>query len=114
MTKSRKNKNYADVNEGTHEREHAAQVVTTTDTNNDGVITSAPAPALAPKPPSKQQQLAALVVRDEGAMLDQMIAATGWLPHSTRAALTGLQKKGYVLSSDKVDGVRSYRAVARQ
>ena len=61
---------------------------------------------------SKQQQLAALVVRDEGATLDQMIAATGWLPHTTRAALTGLKKKGYVISSDKIDGVRTYRAVA--
>ena len=64
------------------------------------------------KAPSKQRQLAALVVRDEGATLDQMIAATGWLPHTTRAALTGLKKKGYVISSDKVDGVRTYRAVA--
>jgi hypothetical protein len=69
-------------------------------------------PAGAPKAPSKQEQLAALVVRDEGATLDQMIAAMGWLPHTTRAALTGLKKKGYVISSDKVDGVRTYRAVA--
>ena len=43
-----------------------------------------------------------------------MIAATGWLPHTNRAALTGLKKKGYALSSDKVDGVRTYRAVAPQ
>ena len=64
------------------------------------------------KAPSKQQQLAALVTRDEGATLEQMIAATGWLPHTTRAALTGLKKKGFVISSDKVDGVRTYRAVA--
>ena len=63
------------------------------------------------KPISKQQQLAELVVRDEGATLDQMVALTGWLPHTTRAALTGLRKKGYVISSDKVDGVRTYRAV---
>ena len=64
------------------------------------------------KPASKQQQLAALLVRDEGAILHQMIAATGWLPHTTRAALTGLKKKGYALSSGKLDGVRTYRAVA--
>ena len=74
--------------------------------------TEAVPPGPAPTPPSKQQLLAALVVRDEGATLDQMIAATGWLPHTTRAALTGLKKKGYVVSSDKVDGVRTYRAVA--
>lgn len=60
------------------------------------------------KVPSKQLQLAALVARDEGATLEQMVAATG----TTRAALTGLKKKGYVISSDKVDGVRTYRAVA--
>ena len=61
---------------------------------------------------SKQAQLAALLVRDEGATLGQMIALTGWLPHTTRAALTGLRKKGYVIDSNKIDGVRTYRAVA--
>lgn len=64
------------------------------------------------KPASKQQQLADLLLRDEGATLDQMVTATGWQPHTTRAALTGLKKKGYALSSDKLDGVRTYRAVA--
>ena len=64
------------------------------------------------KPPSKQQELAALIVRDEGATLNQMVAATCWLPHTTRAALTGLKKKGYVISSDKVDGVRTYRGIS--
>lgn len=66
------------------------------------------------KKSSKQDCLAALLVRGEGATLDQMIAATGWLPHTTRAAMTGLRKKGYVIDSDKLDGVRTYRAVARR
>ncbi|HJP67695.1 MAG TPA: DUF3489 domain-containing protein [Sphingomicrobium sp.] len=69
------------------------------------------APAAA-KAPSKQQQLASLLLRDEGATLDQMITATGWLPHTTRAALTGLKKKGYAISSDKIDGIRTYHGVA--
>ncbi|MDQ3479295.1 MAG: DUF3489 domain-containing protein, partial [Pseudomonadota bacterium] len=73
---------------------------------------ASPPAASSAKPLSKQSQLAALLVRDEGATLDEMIATTGWLPHSTRAALTGLKKKGYAISSDKVDGVRTYRAVA--
>ena len=68
-----------------------------------------PAP---PKQPSKQVRLAAMLLRDEGATLDHMIGSTGWLPHTVRAALTGLKKKGYGISSDKVDGVRTYRAVA--
>jgi len=60
---------------------------------------------------TKRDQLAGLLVRDEGATLDQMIDATGWLPHTTRAALTGLRKAGYAIDSDKLDGVRTYRAV---
>lgn len=63
------------------------------------------------KPVSKIDQVIALIVRDEGATLDQMVEATGWLPHTTRAAMTGLRKRGLVIESDKVDGVRTYRAV---
>lgn len=75
----------------------------------DGSAAPPPAP---PTKPSKRDQVAALLLRDEGATLDQMIAATGWLPHTTRAALSGLRNAGYVVDSDKVDGVRTYRAVA--
>ena len=63
-------------------------------------------------PRTKLEQVAVLLVRDEGASLEQLIAATGWLPHTTRAALTGLRKRGYAIDSDKVDGTRTYRAVA--
>jgi hypothetical protein len=35
----------------------------------------------------------------------------GWLPHTTRAALTGLKKKGHTVTSTKADGVRTYRRV---
>jgi hypothetical protein len=80
--------------------------------NAPAAKTQTVARAQKPKQPSKQQQLVALIVRDEGATLDQMIAVTGWLPHTTRAALTGLKKKGYSISSDKVDGVRTYRGIA--
>jgi len=61
---------------------------------------------------TKQDQIASLLLRDEGATLGQMVAATGWLPHTTRAALTGLRKKGYAIDSDKIDGVPTYRAIA--
>jgi hypothetical protein len=73
-----------------------------------------PQPQKTPAAPriSKASQVAALLTRDEGATLKQLIEATAWLPHTTRAALTGLKKKGYTISSDKLDGVRTYRAVA--
>ena len=67
-----------------------------------------------PRRMGKQDQLAALLVRDEVATIAHMTEATAWLPHTVRAALTGLKKKGYVIDSDKVDGVRTYRAVAPQ
>ena len=78
------------------------------------LIASAPIPTCAAVKITKRDQLAGLLLRDEGATLDQMSAAMGWLPHTTRAALTGLRKAGYAIDSDKVEGVRTYRAVARQ
>lgn len=66
--------------------------------------------------PAKTQTKAALILqmlqRPDGATLEQLVAATGWLPHTTRAALTGLRKKGHTLTSDKQDGVRRYRVHA--
>lgn len=107
MTKNRKNRNVLSASSD-HRISESEQVVPTADVKGEVATSTAPSS----KPPSKQQQLAALVGRDEGATLDQMIAMTGWLPHTTRAALTGLKKKGFILTSDKVDGVRTYRAVA--
>ena len=49
------------------------------------------------------------MIREAGATLDQMIEATGWLRHTTRAALTGLKRRGYEITSNKSEGVRIYR-----
>ena len=39
-----------------------------------------------------------------------MESLTGWQTHSVRGALAGsLKRKGHVVTSDKVDGVRRYR-----
>ena len=35
-----------------------------------------------------------------------MIAATGWLAHTTRAALTGLRKRGYAVAINRSDDNR--------
>jgi hypothetical protein len=61
---------------------------------------------------SKQTLIKDLLAREEGATLDEMIAATGWLPHTTRAALTNLRKKGIAIDKAKVEGVTRYRHVA--
>lgn len=59
--------------------------------------------------PTKHQQVVGLLLRDEGASLEEMSTLANWLTHSTRAFLTGLKKKGYEVTSDKVDGVRRYK-----
>jgi transcription initiation factor IIE alpha subunit len=46
---------------------------------------------------SKQATIVKLMSRPRGATLDEMVEATEWLPHTTRAALTGLRKRGFAL-----------------
>ena len=60
------------------------------------------------KAPSKTALVLDLLRRPEGATLAQLVEATGWLAHTTRAALTGLRKKGHAIAKDKVDGVTRY------
>ena len=58
-------------------------------------------PGREPRAGSKQAQIIALMKRKSGATLDDLVAATGWLPHTPRAALTGLRKKGYAVEKAK-------------
>ena len=58
---------------------------------------------------NKSDLVIGLLQRPGGATLDEVVAATDWLPHTTRAALTGLKKKGHLVTSEKADGVRRYR-----
>src|SRR5215203_5668762 len=50
---------------------------------------------------SKRAQIIALMQGVTGATLNDMVEATGWLPHTTRAALTGLRHKGYAIARGK-------------
>jgi hypothetical protein len=62
-------------------------------------------------PQTKQALLLDMLQRKEGATLDQLVAATSWLPHTTRAALTGLRKKGHVITRNKDESGSCYRIV---
>ena len=62
----------------------------------------------APKAPTKQSQVLDLLRRKEGAVLTDIVAATGWLPHTSRAALTGLKKKGHAIESRRADKQTTY------
>ena len=50
-----------------------------------------------PRAGSKQSRVIDLLSRDVGATIDDLTKATGWLPHTARAALTGLRKRGFVI-----------------
>lgn len=73
-----------------------------------------PAGPSAPRGGSKLARVIALLERDHGATIAELIAATGWLAHTTRAALTGLRKRGYAVAIDQSDGTRGsfYRIAA--
>lgn len=63
--------------------------------------------------PSRLDQLQALLTAVEGATIAEMTTATGWQAHSVRGAMAGaLKKRGLAITSEKIDGVRRYRASA--
>ena len=53
-----------------------------------------------------------LLRSDAGASLGELAGATGWLPHTMRAALTGLRKRGFAIAMDKADRATRYRIAA--
>lgn len=58
---------------------------------------------------TKHAQLIELLRRDNGATTTELASALNWLPHTTRAALTGIRKKGHAVVSEKVNGETRYR-----
>ncbi len=67
------------------------------------------------RPGTKQALLIDLLKRKKGATIEEIVAATGWQPHSVRGAISGTLKKklGLMVTSEKPgDGPRRYRIVA--
>ena len=54
----------------------------------------------APRAGSKLAGIIALLTRPAGASLSEVTAATGGMPHTARAALTGLRQRGDALTRD--------------
>ncbi len=62
------------------------------------------------KPQTKASLVEGLLLQDVGASLGDLSQATGWLPHTCRAFLSGLRKKGRHLERAKrEDGVTIYK-----
>lgn len=64
-------------------------------------------------PGGKLGVIADLLKRPEGATIQQVMDATGWQSHSVRGAVAGAltKKHGLIISSEKADAGRAYRAV---
>lgn len=82
-----------------------------TDTTTDAVADTVSAPPTI-KRVTKTDQLITLLRRPDGASIEEMVEALGWLPHTARAALTGLKKKGHQVVRDKAGSVTVYKVGA--
>ena len=62
---------------------------------------------------SKQAEVIALLRRPEGAVIAEVVAATGWQPHTVRGLFSGTLKKklGLSLASQREERGRAYRIV---
>lgn len=60
---------------------------------------------------NKTEKMVELLTRENGATLEELAEATGWLVNSVRGALSAYAKKHkeYSLFSEKIQGVRTYR-----
>ncbi|MGA2794412.1 MAG: DUF3489 domain-containing protein [Roseiarcus sp.] len=65
-----------------------------------------------PREGSKLANVIGLLDRPDGVSIDDLIHATNWLPHTTRAVLTGLRKRGLNVERSREDGVTRYRIIA--
>lgn len=62
--------------------------------------------------PLKSEAVRRLLSRRNGATVDEIRAATAWQPHSVRAHLSGLRKRGSdITREDRRDGSNAYRLV---
>ena len=60
----------------------------------------------APRAGTKLAEAVEMLRATEGATITELSEAMGWLPHTTRAVLTGLRKPGYVLTLNRSDEAR--------
>ena len=83
-----------------------------TDEDTEPTAPSQSAPVIERSKGGKQAMLIEMLKRPEGATIQQVVEATGWLPHTVRGAIAGALKKRLGLSvvSEKIEGVgRVYR-----
>ena len=60
---------------------------------------------------SKVEAVIALLETGQGTTLNDIIERTSWQPHTARAMLSGLKKKGNNIQLEKVSGISRYRII---
>lgn len=103
MTASRKPRRMA--------REPLPQATQSRNSKDDVLANSANGNGSLPKPArvTKLGLLIDMLRQEGGASLNAIVKPTGWLPHTTRAALTGLRKKGHALERFRSGKETHYR-----
>ena len=90
-----------------------ATSITTSDTvkTPKPKLSKKPAPLPYPEDTSKHNRMIALLTRDDGATIDELIGATIWQKHSIRGAISGALKKrmGLAVTSVLEERGRIYR-----
>ena len=66
------------------------------------------APGTRSAPTGKLGLIMKAVAAEDGATLEELVAVTGWQPHTTRAALTRLRQRGFPLRLNLDGGRRAY------
>ena len=83
------------------------------DSSSDPVVTAFDSDVgWTPRDGSKSAQVVAMLGSSEGATLDDIVSATGWLPHTARAALTGLRKRGIAIAREQRGSSSIYHIAA--
>jgi hypothetical protein len=78
--------------------------------SDSGPERAAAAPAEDRPAETKQALVVRMLQGEGGASVSELAAAMGWLPHTTRAALTRLRQSGHELAKEKREtGETSYR-----
>jgi len=63
------------------------------------------------RPGGKLVTLLDTVSRPQGATLEELTAASGWLPHTARAAITRLRQRGFDVRIATIGGRKAYHLV---
>jgi hypothetical protein len=83
---------------------------TTQETAADDAAILSLAPIRRLKARAKSERVTRILTRARGASLAEIVTETGWQPHSARAFLSGLRKRGTVLvKEERRKGETSYR-----